>query len=206
MARSLVAKGKLVRKFGCNIYGQDKFDRLLERHPNPPGQHGGRAGRKRLSNYGQQLLEKQKLKHSYGLLEKQFRRIFARAQQQSGVTSDNLLHLLEMRLDNAVYRAGLASSRAQARQLVNHGHLRLNRRKVDIPSCVVSPGDRIEVRDKESSKRLLRRTAAEQPAFRSANWIEADREHLAFIIKSHPDAAEVAPDINLQLIIEYYSR
>ena len=206
MARSMTAKGKIVRKFGTNIYGQDKYDRLLARRSNPPGQHGGRPGRSRTSNFGQQLKEKQKLKLTYGLLERQFRRTFDRAQQRPGVTGDNLLTLLELRLDNSVYRAGFAATRTQARQLVRHGHLLLNGRKADIPSLELRVGDRISVRNRPKSRTLVARLAGEQPLHRSANWIETGRDQLDFRLASLPEPTAVRGDINPQLIVEYYSR
>lgn len=206
MARSLAAKGKNVRKFGQNIYGQDKFDRLLARRSNPPGQHGSSQGRRRVSDYGRQLLAKQKLKNIYGLLERQFRRTFNRAQRQPGVTGDNLLTLLELRFDNAVYRAGFAATRMQARQLITHGHLRVNDRKVDRPSFELRLGDRVSVRDTQRSQILVSRLAAERPLFQTAAWIAVDREDLCFSLKEHPETSGPSECADVQLIVEYYSR
>ena len=151
MAKLKTPRGKLVRKFGENIFGNNKYDRLLNRKPYAAGQHG-QARRRRLSNYGVQLHEKQKIKIMYGLLEKQFRSYFAKADQMKGETGTNLMKLLERRLDNVVYRLSFASSRPQARQMVNHAHFLVNDIKVNIPSYLVKPGDQIKVREK--SKKL----------------------------------------------------
>ena len=147
MAKLKTPRGKLVRKFGENIFGNNKYDRLLNRKPYAPGQHGQNR-RRRLSNYGLQLHEKQKIKIMYGLLEKQFRSYFAKADQMKGETGTNLMELLERRLDNIVYRLGFASSRPQARQMVSHAHFLVNDRRVNIPSYLVKPGDKIKVREK----------------------------------------------------------
>ena len=147
MAKLSTAKGKLVRKFGENIFGNPKYDRLLNRKPYNPGQHG-QTRRSKLSNYGLQLREKQKIKFMYGLLEKQFRLTFGKAEKMKGETGTNMLQLLESRLDNVVYRLGFASSRPAARQLVSHKHILLNGQCVNIPSLIVKSGDEISVRDK----------------------------------------------------------
>ena len=147
MAKSTIAKGKLVRKFGENIFGNPKYDRLLNRKPYSPGQHG-QTRRAKLSNYGIQLREKQKIKFMYGLLEKQFRLTFLKADKMKGETGTNMLQLLESRLDNVVHRLGFAISRPAARQLVSHKHILLNNKCVNIPSLIVKPGDVISIRNK----------------------------------------------------------
>ena len=146
MSKSKISKGKLVRKFGENIFGNPKFDNLLNKKPYTPGQHGP-TRRKRLSNYGQQLKEKQKTKAMYGVLEKQFRNYYKEATRMPGITGENLLVLLESRIDNVIYRAGFAATRPQARQLVSHRHFKLNGKLVDIPSIQVKPGDKIELKN-----------------------------------------------------------
>jgi len=206
MARSNMPKGKLVRRFGVNIFGNPKYDRLLERRSDPPGQHGGQQGRRKRSDYGQQLIEKQKLKNTYGLLERQFRRTFRRALRQPGVTGENLLVLLELRLDNLVFRAGLATSRTQARQLVSHGHLQVNGRKVDIPSCQLRVGDRVTVRDKESSRSLLSRLADENRRRRNSDWLQGDQDGIGFEVRRLPQRDEIDASVNEQLVVELYSR
>ena len=205
MAKSTQPKGKIVRRFGVNIYGNAKYDRLLERRAVPPGQHGARPRRK-ISDYGQQLLEKQKLRNTYGLLEKQFRRTFQEALRQRGVTGENLLVLLESRLDNAVYRSGFAATRGQARQLVNHGHLQVNGRRVDIASCRLRVGDVVTVRGTARSRELVLRGLQQRPLQPEGGWLAVDREALAFTIRRLPEATELATPANVQLIVELYSR
>jgi len=206
MAKMMEPKGKIVRRFGVNIYGNPKFDRLLERRSDPPGQHGARQVRRKVSNYGLQLIEKQKLRNTYGLLEKQFHRTFQRALRQKGVTGDNLLVLLELRLDNAVYRAGFAATRMQARQLVNHGHLRVNGRKVDIPSYQLRVGDVVTVKNRDKSKTLIARHLEESARFKAVAWLAVDREQLAFTVRQLPQRDEIGSPANEQLIVELYSR
>lgn len=205
MAKSTRPKGKIVRRFGVNIFGNDKYDRLLERRAAPPGQHGSRPVRRKLSDYGQQLLEKQKLRETYGLLEKQFRRTFDQALRQRGVTGENLLVLLETRLDNAVYRSGFAATRSQARQWVRHGHLRVNGRRVDIPSCRLRVGDVVSVRDKDRSRELVGTSLVQRPPA-ATEWLAVDREQLAFSVRRLPLAGEISASVNLPLIVELYSR
>ena len=205
MAKSTQPKGKIVRRFGVNIYGNDKYDRLLERRAVPPGQHGAKPRRK-VSDYAQQLLEKQKLRNTYGLLEKQFRRTFQAALRQRGVTGENLLVLLESRLDNAVYRSGFAATRGQARQLVNHGHLQVNGRRVDIPSCRLRVGDVVTVRATARSRELVARELQLSPPKPDGGWLAVDREALAFTIRRLPETTELATPANVQLIVELYSR
>lgn len=206
MGKIIEPKGKLVRRFGVNIYGNPKYDRLLERRSDPPGQHGAQQGRRKVSNYGRQLLEKQKLRNTYGLLEKQFHRTFQRALQQKGVTGENLLVLLETRLDNTVYRAGFAATRMQARQLVNHGHLLVNGRKVDIPSYQLRIGDRVTVRDKTSSRELISRCLAAARRFQPVGWLAVDQDQLACSVRLLPQRDEIDAPVNEQLIVELYSR
>ncbi len=206
MAKFTGPKGKLVRRFGINIFENPKYDRLLARRSNPPGQHGATQQRKKVSEYGLQLIEKQKLKNSYGLLEKQFRKTFERASQQKGVTGDNLLILLETRLDNAVFRAGFGSTRMQARQLINHGHLKVNGRRVNIPSYQVKTGDLVSVRDSEKSRILVSRQIEESPRFHQSGWITPDPQNQTFSIQHLPQREEIRSEVNEQLIIELYSK
>ena len=147
MARSSKARGKTVRHLGINIFGNPKYDRLLKKKPYGPGEP--KKGRIRETEYARQLKEKQKVKFAYGLSERQFRNLFYKAKVLKGVTGHNMLILLERRLDNVVYRMGMAASRRQARQLVGHGHIHLNGRKVTIPSALVRPGDKISVKSKK---------------------------------------------------------
>ncbi|MCD6342740.1 MAG: 30S ribosomal protein S4, partial [Spirochaetaceae bacterium] len=160
MARNTKARGKVVRRLGVNIFGNGKYDRLLKKKPQKPGQEKGYRGRNKVSDFGRQLLEKQKLRFSYGLSEKQFFNTFVKAKTLSGLTGDNMMILLERRLDNVVYRLGLATTRAQARQYVSHGHIRLNGKRSNVPSIVVREGDDIQVRETEASKKIIRESLA----------------------------------------------
>jgi len=206
MAKYTGPKGKLVRRFGSNIIESQKMQRLLERRSEPPGQHGSSQQRRKVSEYGLQLVEKQKLRNSFGLLEKQFRRTFDRARQQKGVTGDNLLILLESRLDNVVYRGGFSSTRMQARQLVNHGHLTVNGRRVNIPSYQVSSGDQIGVRKAPRSLGLVARCQAESRNFSGCSWLAVDPEGLSIRVEHLPLREEIHVDVNENLIVELYSK
>jgi len=206
MAKFTGPKGKLVRRFGVNIYGNPKYDRLLERRSHGPGQHGPNQARRKVSDYGQQLVEKQKLRHTYGLLEKQFRRTFRKAQQMRGVTGDNLLSLLETRLDSIAFRAGFGCTLMQARQLVNHGHLKVNGRRVDIASFRVRVGDLITVRDSSTSRELASRYLVENPRFDGAEWLTIDRKELSVMVNRLPQRDEIQAAANEQMIVELYSK
>lgn len=206
MARLSTAKGKVVRRLGVNVFGNPKYDRLLTRRPNPPGIHGASAGRKRVSEYGRQLLEKQKLRFSYGLSEKQFRKTFEKALGMKGVTSANLLSLLERRLDNAVYRSGFAPTRTAARQLVSHGHIMVNGRRTNVPSYQVREGDVIAAKDRKASQALVDRNIKESSTVEKPLWIELDAKKLEASITRLPDGNEVQSVADLQMIIELYSK
>lgn len=206
MAKFTGPKGKLVRRFGVNIFSNPKYDRLLERRSHGPGQHGPTQGRRKVSDYAQQLIEKQKLRNSYGLLEKQFRRLFRKAQQMRGVTGENLLVLLETRLDSLVFRAGFGCTLMQSRQLVNHGHLNVNGRRVDIPSYRVRTGDVVTVRDSAASKTLATRYLMENPRFSAAEWLTVDKQTLTVKVNRMPQRDEIQAYANEQLIVELYSK
>lgn len=176
----------------------------IERRSYPPGQHG--QGRSRVTDYSAQLREKQKLRRMYGIQERQFRGIFKRAERQGGVTGENLLRLLEQRLDNVVYRIGFALSRRQARQLVNHGHILLNGKKADIPSLTTSVGDVVTVKPK-SHELLAIKSALEVTEGREApNWIEVDRDAFRGAINALPAKDDIGAPVNEQVIVELYSR
>ena len=176
----------------------------IERRNYPPGQHG--QGRPKFSEYSIQLREKQKVKRMYGLLEKQFRRTFAEASRTKGITGETLLILLERRLDNVTYRLGFASSRAEARTMVRHGHLLINGKKVNIPSYTVRAGDVVSV--KEPSRQLVRVQSAMEGAQRRGvpDWAEVDREACSGRIKILPTRGDVTMPINEKLIVELYSK
>jgi small subunit ribosomal protein S4 len=176
----------------------------LKRRNYPPGQHG--QGRSKISDYGTQLREKQKVKRLYGLLEKQFRSYFSRADRMKGVTGTNLLSLLERRLDNVVYRLGFASSRAESRQLVRHGHFTLNGRKATIPSMQVKAGDLVELREK--SRAVVAIGDALDAVVRRGvpQWLELDRDAFKGAVKSLPVREDIVTPIQEQLIVELYSK
>tara|TARA_Y100001970_G_scaffold291641_1_gene429576 strand:+ start:624 stop:1241 length:618 start_codon:yes stop_codon:yes gene_type:complete len=205
MAKSTMAKGKLVRKFGENIFGNPKYDRLLNRKPYTPGQHG-QSRRSKLSNYGIQLKEKQKIKFMYGLLEKQFRLTFERADKMVGETGTNMLKLLESRLDNVVFRLGFAPSRPSARQLVNHKHFTVNDKIVNIPSYIVSPGDIIEVRNKSKKMDIILESMKRIKGDISLPWLSIDKAKMRGTFISVPDRDEMQSTVNEQLVVELYSK
>ncbi|MFO7263195.1 MAG: 30S ribosomal protein S4 [Bacillaceae bacterium G1] len=199
MARYTGPKYKLSRRLGISLSGTGKE---LKR-PYPPGQHG-RTQRRKLSGYGIQLQEKQKLRHMYGLTERQFRNLFRRASRMPGVVGENFMTLLESRLDNLVYRLGFARSRAAARQLVNHGHVTVNGRKVDIPSYLVKPGDVIGLREKSRNLAVVKEALEERsylPDYLSFNEQTMEGTYLRL-----PERSELPSEINETLIVEFYSR
>jgi len=175
----------------------------VDRRPYAPGQHG--QGRKKVSEYGLQLREKQKVRRIYGVSERQFRRYFAEAERQKGVTGDILLRLLESRLDNVVYRLGFAASRPQARQIVLHGHILVNGKKVNVPSYLVKVGDEIAVKDKSKDMEIFQE-AKEAGKASVPSWLEVDMEELKGRVVSLPSSEDLDIPIEAQLIVELYSR
>ncbi|MCL6562227.1 MAG: 30S ribosomal protein S4 [Firmicutes bacterium] len=207
MARYTGPVCKLCRREGVKLFlkGEKCYtDKCpVTRRPYPPGQHG--QGRRKLSEYGIQLREKQKARRTYGVLEGQFRRYLAWAEKRPGVTGEMLLRYLERRLDNVVYRLGFASSRAEARQLVRHGHFEVNGRRVDIPSYLVKVGDEIRVR--ESSRQKTRfKEMAQSPSRNVPGWLEANPDTLTGRVVRWPNRDEIDAPVQEQLIIEFYSR
>ncbi len=176
----------------------------IERRNVPPGQHGAR--RRKVQAYGLQLREKQKLRRVYGLLERQFRRTFTEAARRRGVTGDNLLQLLELRLDNVVYQLGFATSRAQARQLVRHGHIRVDGRKVDIPSFRVKPGMEISVREKSRKNTFIREAMEFAQGRGIPAWLELDADTFTGKVVEMPTREDIRIPVQEQLIVELYSR
>ncbi len=209
MARYSEAACRLCRRENLKLFL--KGDRCytdkcaFERRSYPPGQHGQRRGRK-ISDYGIQLREKQKVKRIYGVLEKQFRKYYTRADRQKGITGTNLLILLERRLDNIVYRMGFASSRNQARQLVRHNHFTVNGRKVNIPSYQVKIGDMIEVREKSRKSPFILEAMETVVRREMPSWLEVDGSNFRGIVKEFPNREELTMPINEQLIVELYSK
>ncbi len=206
MSRFRGPKGKVCRRFGINIYGNPKYDRLLAKRPTPPGDHGPKQRRRKTSEYGQQLVEKQKLKYAYGLREKEFRHVFRRALAQKGITGDNLLILLESRLDNVVFRLRWAATRDQARQLVLHGHLKVNNRRVNVPSYQVREGDVITVKDSSRSQALVNRYVEENASRPAVDWLTVDGDNLKGEVVRLPLREEIQTVANEQLVVELYSK
>ena len=202
MGRYIGPKSKIARKFGEAIFGAD---RVLEKRNFPPGQHGLARKRKKVSEYGQQLSEKQKAKATYGLLEKQFSRTYEQAARMGGITGENLLKLLECRLDNVVYRLGIAPTRAAARQLVSHRHITVDGKVVNIPSYSVKAGQVIGVREKSKSLEVI---ADALSGFNHSKypWIEWDQSSLSGKLLHLPERADIPENIKEQLIVELYSK
>ena len=205
MAKSTTAKGKLVRKFGENIFGNPKYDRLLNRKPYNPGQHG-QSRRAKLSNYGIQLREKQKIKFMYGLLEKQFKLTFQKADRMKGETGTNMLQLLESRLDNVVHRLGFAISRPAARQLVSHKHILLNGKCVNIPSLIVKPGDVVSIRNKSKKMDCIIESMKNIKGDIDLAWLSLDKAKMLGTFISVPDREDMKLTVNEQLVVELYSK
>lgn len=204
MARYTGPKTKKARAFGEPIFGEDKS---LKRKNYPPGQHGASKRRKQRSDYAVQLMEKQKAKYTYGVLERQFRRFFELANRRQGATGDNLLQLLEARLDNVVYRLGMASSRPAARQLVTHGHVAVNGTLVSIPSYILRPGDRIGVRGKsQANQAIVDSLAAHKNNVRKYAWLEWNNDKMEGVFLNNPAREAIPENINVQLIVELYSK
>ena len=202
MGKYIGPKSKIARKFGEAIYGADK---VLEKRNYPPGQHGLARKRKKVSEYGTQLSEKQKAKYTYGLLEKQFSRTYEQAARMGGITGENLLKLLECRLDNVVYRLGIAPTRAAARQLVSHRHITVDGSVVNIPSYSVKPGQVIGVREKSKSMEVI---ADALSGFNHSKypWIEWDQSSLSGKLLHLPERTDIPENIKEQLIVELYSK
>ena len=200
MARYIGPSTKIARKFGEPIFGTDKD---FEKRNFPPGQHGLASKRKKKSEYGTQLKEKQKVKYTYGLLERQFRNLYEKASRMKGQKGENLIFLLESRLDNIVYRLGIAPTRAAARQLVTHCHIKLNGEVCNIPSAIVKPGDVISVRERSRSLEVITRSAASAARY---SWIEFDPKTLTGKYLNVPVREEIPETINEQLIVELYSK
>jgi small subunit ribosomal protein S4 len=202
MARYTGPRTKKSRRYGVALFGPHK---ALERRNYPPGVHGDK-GRRKQSEYATALGEKQKLRIMYGLLERQFRRYYEIALRRRGVTGEILLQLLETRLDNVVYRLGLANSRRSARQMVNHGHIAVNGRKVSIASYITKVGEVIEVRGNAVSRQLATRGLAAMSIATVPEWLLMDKDNFKGEVKRVPTREEIAPIVNEQLIIELYSR
>jgi small subunit ribosomal protein S4 len=206
MARYIGPTCKLARREGTDLFLKSGV-RALESKcniENVPGQHGARRGR--LSDYGVQLREKQKVRRIYGVLEKQFRNYYKEAARQRGATGENLLRLLECRLDNVIFRMGFGSTRAEARQLVSHRSILVNGENVNIPSYQVSPGDVISLREKAKKQLRVQSSLALAAQRGEPEWIEVNGDKLEGIFKAYPDRQDLSSDINENLIVELYSK
>jgi small subunit ribosomal protein S4 len=201
MAKYIGPKSKIARKFGEPIYGADKF---LEKKSYPPGQHGNNRRRGKKSEYAIQLMEKQKAKYTYGILERQFSNLFDKASRKRGITGVLLLQLCESRLDNTVFRMGLSPTRAGARQLVGHKHITVNGKVCNIPSYQLKAGDRIAVREKSKSNESINDSLVENPNVYS--WLEWDQTSLSGVFLNVPERDEIPEPIKEQLIVELYSK
>ncbi|MFV0417067.1 MAG: 30S ribosomal protein S4 [Chthoniobacterales bacterium] len=203
MARYTGPKTRISRRYGVFISGSPK---AFERKPYAPGIHGPRGSRRKLTEYAVALAEKQKLRHQYGVLEKQFRRYFELARTRRGVTGEILLQLLEMRLDNIVWRFGFAKTLRAARQLVNHGHVTVNGRKCDIASYNTRPGDVVAIKESPSSKNLAQRGLDATQIVTVPEWLLVDTTKLSGNVVRIPSREEINPTVNEQLVVELYSR
>ena len=207
MARYIEAVCRLCRRSGDKLMlkGTKCITKCtLDKRPKPPGPQLGR--RRRISDRGLQLREKQKVRYSYGILERQFRRFFAEAARLPGITGENLLVLLERRLDNVVYRLGFADSRAQARQLVQHGHILLNGRKTDIPSCLVKEGDTIGWRERSTKSEYYKQLVPSIEGRLVPSWLSLDKQKLIGQVLSLPTSDDVEAKLDVAAVVEYYSR
>lgn len=200
MARYIGPKSKIARKFREPIYGAD---RAFEKRNYPPGQHGFNKRRPKQSEYGMQLMEKQKTKYTYGILERQFRNLFEKASRKGGITGEVLLQLIESRLDNVVYRLGIARTRNQARQLVSHKHITVNGKVVNIPSYLLRAGDVVGVRERSKSLEVVEDSLSSRTNY---SWLDWDADKMEGKFMNYPERADIPENIREQLIVELYSK
>jgi small subunit ribosomal protein S4 len=203
MARYTGPREKVARRFGVALFGPSK---ALEIRNFPPGQHGVRNTRRKLSDYGTALAEKQKLRFTYGVLERQFRRYFEEASRQKGVTGTTLLQTLELRLDNVVYRMGFANTRFASRQMVGHGHVTVNGKRVNIASFICKAGDVVAIKSTPRSQQLANRFTDLTQGARIPDWTTVDRDKLSGTVNRAPEREEIDVFVNEQLVVELYSR
>jgi small subunit ribosomal protein S4 len=201
MARYTGPKTKIARKFREPIFGADK---TLDRKNYRPGQHGQSKRRAKQSEYGIQLMEKQKAKYTYGILERQFRNLFEKAARKRGITGVVLLQLIESRLDNVVYRLGIAKTRSQARQLVSHRHILVNGEIVNIASYMLKPGDTVGVRERSKSLEII--TDSLEGTVNHFSWLDFDHSTMSGKFMNYPERSDIPENINEQLIVELYSK
>lgn len=202
MSRYTKARVRILRRLGVDLPGLTR--KSMEKRPYPPGQHGS-ARRRRPSEYAMQLLEKQKLCYNYGIGEKQLLRMFKQAQASKHVTGERLIELLERRLDNVVFRAGMAPTIPAARQLVNHGHIKINDRRVDIPSYRVRVGEKITVREKSKNLEVVQDNLS-APRLEVPEWLSVEPKEVRATVVGNPDGTSHTFDLDLQLVVEFYNR
>ena len=203
MARYTGPRARICRRLEFPVFESPKFSNIRKNYV--PGQHG-QGRRSKLSNYGIQLREKQRIKYLYGILEKQFRTYFKKAVKKDGPTGDNLLIMLESRLDNTIYRLGLASTRRAARQIVSHKHILVNNTIVNIPSFILSSGDKIKIRDKSKKNNIFQESMRRIQGDNPMPWLSLDKSKLEGVFEQSPDREQILEPINEQLVVELYSK
>ena len=203
MARYTGPRVRISRRFGIPIFGPSKY---LERRNYGPGVHGPKGSRRKATEYGLGLLEKQKLRYFYGLMERQFRGIYERALKRRGITGEHMLQILETRLDNVVYHLGFANTRAAARQLVGHGHVKVNGRKVSIPSYALKVNDTIEVKENAKSRQIVTKNLEGATSRVVPDWLLMDKTAFKGVVMRIPTQEEIHPIANIQAVVEFYSR
>lgn len=203
MARYTGPRVRISRRFGIPIFGPSKY---LERRNYGPGVHGPKGSRRKATEYGLGLLEKQKLRYFYGLMERQFRGIYERALKRRGVTGEHMLQILETRLDNVVYHLGFANTRAAARQLVGHGHVKVNGRKVSIPSYALKVNETIEVKENAKSRQIVTKNLEGATSRVVPDWLLMDKTAFKGVVMRIPTQEEIHPIANIQAVVEFYSR
>ena len=204
MSRYLGPKARLCRREGINLFGRPKYEKILEKRPGRPGMAG--SSPKKNSVYALQLREKQKLRFMFGLTERQFAKYVAKALRMKGLTADQLMQQLEMRLDNVLYRSGLALTRMQARQMASHGHFLVNERRVDVPSYQVRVGDKIELRPRLKNSKLYPGVLEDNKGYKPARWVNVNAKNMSLEIAGLPTADDFERLVDTAKIIEYYSR
>jgi small subunit ribosomal protein S4 len=203
MARYTGPRVRISRRFGIPIFGPTKY---LERRNYGPGVHGPKSGRRKTTDYGLGLLEKQKLRYYYGLMERQFRGVYEKALRRRGVTGEQMLQILETRLDNVVYHLGFATTRAAARQFVNHGHIKVNGRKASIPSYGLKVNDVIEVKDHPRSRQTATKNLESSTSRAVPDWLSLTKDAFKGVVMRIPTQDEIHPIANVQSVVEFYSR
>ncbi len=203
MARYTGPRVRISRRFGLPMFGPSKY---LERRNYPPGVHGPKSRRSKVTEYGLGLIEKQKLRYYYGLMERQFRGVYEKARKRRGVTGEQMLQILETRLDNVVYHLGFANTRAAARQMVSHGHVRVNGRKVNVPSFGLKVNNAIQVKESNVSRQLVTKGLESAVSRAVPDWLSLNKDELKGVVMRIPTRDEIRPIANEQAVVEFYSR